>query len=65
MAIKIILKKNVKGNEKMVEDELHLLQNLHHPHIVRFVDWFESRVGVWPHRSRRNDCKATIVSRGG
>lgn len=43
VAIKIILKKNVKGNEQMVYDELALLQKLHHPHIVAFVDWFESR----------------------
>ncbi|KAF8424639.1 kinase-like domain-containing protein [Tirmania nivea] len=43
VAVKIILKKNVKGNERMVYDELDLLQRLHHPHIIRFVDWFESR----------------------
>lgn len=43
VAIKIILKKNVKGNERMVYDELDMLQRLKHPHIVRFVDWFESR----------------------
>ena len=43
-AIKIILKKNVKGNEKMVYDELQMLQRMKHPHIVRFHDWFESRV---------------------
>ena len=43
-AIKIILKKNVKGNEKMVYDELEMLQRMKHPHIVRFHDWFESRV---------------------
>ncbi|CAK7232538.1 Calmodulin-dependent protein kinase cmk2 [Sporothrix bragantina] len=43
VAIKVILKKNVKGNEQMVYDELQLLQNLKHSHIVRFVDWFESR----------------------
>ncbi|MCJ1332108.1 hypothetical protein MMC10_008800 [Thelotrema lepadinum] len=42
-AIKIILKKNVKGNEKMVYDELEMLQRMKHPHIVRFHDWFESR----------------------
>lgn len=46
VAIKVILKKNVKGNEQMVYDELNLLQNLKHEHIVRFVDWFESRVGI-------------------
>jgi calcium/calmodulin-dependent protein kinase I len=44
VAIKIILKKNVKGNEQMVYDELEMLQKLDHPNIVHFVDWFESRV---------------------
>ena len=44
VAVKIILKKNVKGNEQMVYDELGMLQSLNHPHIVHFVDWFESRV---------------------
>ncbi|KAI1815378.1 Pkinase-domain-containing protein [Poronia punctata] len=43
VAVKIILKKNVKGNENMVMDELQMLQKLRHPHIVKFVDWFESR----------------------
>ncbi|KAF2482467.1 Ca2+/calmodulin-dependent protein kinase [Neohortaea acidophila] len=43
VAIKIILKKNVKGNDQMVYDELDMLQRLRHPNIVRFVDWFESR----------------------
>jgi len=28
----------------MVYDELEMLQRMKHPHIVRFVDWFESRV---------------------
>lgn len=44
VAIKIILKKNVRGNEGMVYDELEMLQKLKHPHIVSFVDWFESKV---------------------
>lgn len=43
VAIKIILKKNVRGNEGMVYDELEMLQKLQHPHIVSFVDWFESK----------------------
>jgi len=47
VAIKIILKKNVKGNERMVLDELDMLQRLKHPHIVKFRDWFESRVCHW------------------
>lgn len=28
----------------MVLDELEMLQRLKHPHIVKFIDWFESRV---------------------
>lgn len=28
----------------MVYDELEMLQALHHPGIVHFVDWFESKV---------------------
>jgi calcium/calmodulin-dependent protein kinase I len=43
VAVKIILKKVVRGNERMVLDELDMLQRLQHPHIVKFVDWFESR----------------------
>lgn len=65
VAVKIILKKNVKGNERMVYDELDMLQRLKHPHIVRFVDWFESRVrrlvvtlrerlGHWANTDRTN-----------
>lgn len=48
VAVKIILKKNVRGNERMVLDELEMLQRLKHPHIVKFVDWFESRVRCAP-----------------
>ena len=44
VAVKIILKKNVKGNEQMVYDELQMLQRMRHSHIVKFHDWFESRV---------------------
>ncbi|KAK7522865.1 Ca/Cm-dependent protein kinase A [Phyllosticta citriasiana] len=43
VAVKIILKKNIRGNEQMVYDELEMLQRLKHPHIVRFHDWFESK----------------------
>lgn len=48
VAVKIILKKNVRGNEQMVYDELEMLQRMKHPHIVKFHDWFESRVGMPP-----------------
>lgn len=43
VAVKIILKKNVRGNEQMVYDEMEMLQRMKHPHIVKFHDWFESR----------------------
>lgn len=43
VAVKIILKKALKGKEQMVLDELKLLQLLLHPHIVQFKDWFESK----------------------
>jgi len=43
-AVKIILKKNVRGNEQMVYDEMEMLQRMHHPHIVKFHEWFESKV---------------------
>lgn len=58
VAVKIILKKNVKGNDQMVYDELEMLQNLRHPHIVKFYDWFESRVWLeccWSTSSRTPD----------
>lgn len=43
VAVKIILKKALKGKEQVVIDELRLLQELSHPHIVGFRDWFESK----------------------
>jgi calcium/calmodulin-dependent protein kinase I len=44
VAVKIILKKNVRGNEQMVYDEMKMLQKMSHPHIVKFFEWFESKV---------------------
>ncbi|CAI5758998.1 unnamed protein product [Candida verbasci] len=43
VAVKIILKKALKGNESMILDEMKLLETLHNPHIVGFRDWFESK----------------------
>jgi calcium/calmodulin-dependent protein kinase I len=42
VAIKVIAKKNVKGHEHMVYEEMELLKRLNHPHIVKFYEWFES-----------------------
>ncbi|KAL6449864.1 CMK2 Calcium/calmodulin-dependent protein kinase II [Candida maltosa Xu316] len=41
VAVKIILKKALKGNESMIIDEMQLLEQLNNPHIVGFRDWFE------------------------
>lgn len=46
VAVKILLKKALKGNDvqlQMLYDELSILQKLHHPNIVAFKDWFESK----------------------
>lgn len=43
VAIKIVLKKTIAGNEQMILDELAMLQQLDHPHIVKFRAWFESK----------------------
>jgi serine/threonine protein kinase len=61
VAIKIILKKNVKGNERMVLDELQMLQSMKHPHIVKFVDWFESRASPNPHRQNDTNELASVA----
>lgn len=43
VAVKIVLKKVLKGNEKAFYEELTLLQKCHHPNIVGFINWFESK----------------------
>lgn len=63
VAVKIILKKNVKGNERMVYDELDMLQRLKHPHIVRFVDWFESRVSCTQMPRKSGSKTHTVTNR--
>ncbi|KAF8629783.1 hypothetical protein AX17_005562 [Amanita inopinata Kibby_2008] len=43
VALKIIPKKKVKGNEASVWGEMEVLKGLNHPNIVKFYEWFESR----------------------
>ncbi|PFH46839.1 hypothetical protein AMATHDRAFT_68963 [Amanita thiersii Skay4041] len=43
VALKIIPKKKVKGNEASVWGEMEVLKGLDHPNIVKFYEWFESR----------------------
>ncbi|KIJ28869.1 hypothetical protein M422DRAFT_37157 [Sphaerobolus stellatus SS14] len=43
VALKVIPKKAVKGNESIVWGEMEVLRGLDHPNIVKFYEWFESR----------------------
>lgn len=43
VALKVIPKKKVKGNESSVWGEMEVLRGLNHPNIVKFYEWFESR----------------------
>ena len=43
VALKMIPKKKVKGNEASVWSEMEVLKGLDHPNIVKFYEWFESR----------------------
>ncbi|EKM77474.1 hypothetical protein AGABI1DRAFT_130175 [Agaricus bisporus var. burnettii JB137-S8] len=43
VALKIIPKKKIKGNEANLWGEMELLKGLNHPNIVKFYEWFESR----------------------
>ncbi|EJT99110.1 Pkinase-domain-containing protein [Dacryopinax primogenitus] len=43
VALKVINKKKVKGNEELVFQEMKVLEGLVHPNIVKFYEWFESR----------------------
>ncbi|KAI6032591.1 Pkinase-domain-containing protein [Pisolithus orientalis] len=43
VALKVIPKKKVKGNEEAVWGEMEMLKGLDHPNIVKFYEWFESR----------------------
>ena len=41
--MKIISKALLKGHEEVVMREIETVQSLDHPHIVKLIDWFESR----------------------
>ncbi|KAI0319890.1 kinase-like domain-containing protein [Amylostereum chailletii] len=43
VALKVIPKKKVKGNEASVWGEMEVLRGLDHPNIVKFYEWFETR----------------------
>lgn len=43
VAIKVILKKSIKGQHQLIYDEIDVLQGLDHPNVVKFYEWFESK----------------------
>ncbi|KAJ1667667.1 Calmodulin-dependent protein kinase cmk2 [Coemansia sp. RSA 1813] len=43
VAIKVIKKTSLSGDEAMVIKEINIVRHLHHPHIVKLLDWFESK----------------------
>ncbi len=43
VAVKVIAKKNLKGNDQLVADEMDVMKGLDQPHVVKFLDWFESK----------------------
>ncbi|WFD42414.1 calcium/calmodulin-dependent protein kinase [Malassezia psittaci] len=43
VAVKVVSKHLLKGHEEVVMREIEMVQGLDHPHIVKLVDWFESK----------------------
>ncbi|KAJ2887349.1 Calmodulin-dependent protein kinase cmk2, partial [Coemansia asiatica] len=43
VAIKVIKKSALSGDEHMVLKEIEIVRHLHHPNIVKLLDWFESK----------------------
>jgi calcium/calmodulin-dependent protein kinase I len=43
VAIKVISKRILKGHDEIVNDEMNVLKGLDQPHVVKFLDWFESK----------------------
>ncbi|KAJ1823233.1 Calmodulin-dependent protein kinase cmk2 [Coemansia sp. RSA 2675] len=43
VAIKVIKKSGLNGDEAMVIKEINIVRHLNHPNIVKLLDWFESK----------------------
>ncbi|KAI8324428.1 Pkinase-domain-containing protein [Martensiomyces pterosporus] len=43
VAVKVIKKTALSGDEQMVLKEINVVRHLHHPNIVQLLDWFESK----------------------
>ncbi|GCC19533.1 serine/threonine-protein kinase DCLK3-like [Chiloscyllium punctatum] len=46
-AVKIIDKSKLKGKEVMIENEIAIVRSLSHPHIVRFIEEFETEGEIY------------------
>ncbi|XP_048384691.2 serine/threonine-protein kinase DCLK3 [Stegostoma tigrinum] len=46
-AVKIIDKSKLKGKEVMIENEITIIKSLSHPHIVRFIEEFETKDEIY------------------
>lgn len=54
VAVKVISKRILRGHDEIVKDEMNVLKGLDQPHVVKFLDWFESKdkVSIAPHLNR-------------
>lgn len=43
VAVKVISKELLKGHEEVVMQEIETVQGLDHPHIIKLLEWFESK----------------------
>ena len=43
VAVKVISKRILRGHDEIVKDEMNVLKGLDQPHVVKFLDWFESK----------------------
>lgn len=43
VAVKIIKKDQLKQREHLIMQEIEMVRSLNHPHIIKLIDWFESK----------------------
>ena len=43
VAVKIIKKSSLKRQEHIIMQEIEMVRSLNHPHIIKLIDWFESK----------------------
>ena len=48
VAVKIIKKDLLKRQEHLIMQEIEMVRSLNHPHIIKLIDWFESKDKFYP-----------------